>query len=1134
MAIQKHNTYYDPKKPNEGITYYDENGNHKEVLTRNDLNAISSISSINDKVTALSAKTVTQIKSTDTVTATPHTATDGTIYYELEAAPEVSDTVIYGINGISSTHEGTVWTIGLSSDFLSANALNSLSGNWQDTYNSVKSNSSNWNEVSSKVNSADFIPVKNDVEALKENSAHYPVESSNDFISVNSADHKFTLTFNSGNLATEPWVEEQLKNFGGFTTANADVSGYPIVVNPSTKIIYLVKNSAVTGKDQYSEWIYGTDSEWICIGDTSIDLSPLYELSANFNLHNEDEIRHITSLERTNWNEVSSKLDKSAFNSWSAQTENWDITEYSGGFGIDVSNHTITLTENYLSANALDNLSGKWEAASDALNASADYWNTIDQKLDQTAFETYTATADVTPYSGKNGIAVENHEIWVSADYLSASNQYLSANALENLSGRWESSYSAYSNSSNYWNETYNNVTNSSIIWNSATTIVNNSAEYWNRTYSSFIVFSAETNVDLTEVEEQLKDLYENVMITKGLEYDENGKISAYMGSAFLGQEYFPGEGIDITNNIISVSGKYAQSGWVEDNFQKKGDYLSANSLNNLSGNWESTYKTVSTNSATWEKVKDLHNVELSSTDNSIGISATTAEDGTVNYNLSVDEVAIPDIIGENGVSARFDEEKGYVVGLEEQTYCYGEAQTNTTTIASLNEVIGNFVNVSTVGNKIGITSNTITLEKGLYHIDIQINVNINSVIGSYYDVELVNNLSNGALSKVIDGSYLHTETLDLSFDVKLLNNSNTLTLTLKGLPAGNEYYVKNLQIHEIVTIDGVLEATGGSLTLPVNVGTGNNVSQTSAIGAIGNNCSAGTKSFAFSYKGATASNNSFAVNDDNVADNNSFAWGWANTADNYSIAGGNATSADEHSFALGNAVYTKYWTLGVGRGLEFSGDSNSNTGIGALVAGGWNKTTSNAIFVLGNGTGNDSYRRDAVVVDRSGNTKIYGSLTVDVSSGNNVLAVASAATLFGASRQTSAHYGVDNTAIGTTWVGVGGNGMHQGFIKYTDGGDVGALDTTSTIQINIKPENAGYNGEMTLTNVNGSTTAQSKVVNVPTASYSNMSSFDNTNGPNYMLRKTASGFDIGAAVINVTSLPSTTEANAYYFVYDV
>jgi len=197
----------------------------------------------------------------------------------------------------------------------------------------------------------------------------------------------------------------------------------------------------------------------------------------------------------------------------------------------------------------------------------------------------------------------------------------------------------------------------------------------------------------------------------------------------------------------------------------------------------------------------------------------------------------------------------------------------------------------------------------------------------------------------------------------------------------------------------------GASLTLPVNVGTGNDVTQTSAIGAIGNNCSAGTKSFALSYKGATAYSNSFVVNDDNVAGNNSFAWGWGSKATNYSLAGGNNTSADAHSFilaegtsnnnsfaktyslSLGNGVYSDYysiafgnavtancWTYAFGRGLNFSG-SSASTGIGALVAGGWNKTTSNAIFVLGNGTGDNSLS-DALVVYRNGAIKAGSDTT--------------------------------------------------------------------------------------------------------------------------------------------------------------
>ena len=93
----------------------------------------------------------------------------------------------------------------------------------------------------------------------------------------------------------------------------------------------------------------------------------------------------------------------------------------------------------------------------------------------------------------------------------------------------------------------------------------------------------------------------------------------------------------------------------------------------------------------------------------------------------------------------------------------------------------------------------------------------------------------------------------------------------------------------------------------------------------------------------------------------------------------------------------------------------------------------------------------DSSFLPTSGGTEL-GSVQFSVASGKNILAVASAATLIGASRQTSAHYGVDNTALGTTWVGVGGDGMHQGFIKYTDGGNVGALDSNSTIQLNLKP----------------------------------------------------------------------------------
>lgn len=156
------------------------------------------------------------------------------------------------------------------------------------------------------------------------------------------------------------------------------------------------------------------------------------------------------------------------------------------------------------------------------------------------------------------------------------------------------------------------------------------------------------------------------------------------------------------------------------------------------------------------------------------------------------------------------------------------------------------------------------------------------------------------------------------------------------------------------------------------------------------------------------------------------------------------------------------------------------------------------------------------------------GTVSGDVivkSTGKNLLAVNTTATLMGQSRVANL---TDTTAIGTNWLGV--NSLGGGFLKNVQGGNVGDLNGTSSIQINFASDGANSYGNITVNSQDN----VSKVVHIPTASYNSMSSFDNTNGPNYMLRKTASGFDIGAAVINVTSLPQQIEANAYYFVYDV
>lgn len=263
------------------------------------------------------------------------------------------------------------------------------------------------------------------------------------------------------------------------------------------------------------------------------------------------------------------------------------------------------------------------------------------------------------------------------------------------------------------------------------------------------------------------------------------------------------------------------------------------------------------------------------------------------------------------------------------------------------------------------------------------------------------------------------------------------------------------------------------------------------------------------------------------TAENYAFAAGHANSAIDNSVAFCRNTSAKFYSFGFGHLNHVENYSYAFGRDLHYEGQWANGSQYGAFVIGGWNATTSYAttadapVFIIGNGE--NGRRSDGFIVYRDGDVTAAGKI-----SANGMFAVSTDATLFGQSR--IANVG-DTTALGTNWMGVTNDG--QGFLKSISGNNVGSLNGTS-IQINYKPNNA-Y-GEITVKNSNAGTDGDSKIVHVPTASYNNMSvsSQDGlTTGPNYFVVKTASGFDIGAAVINVTSMPQSPQPNTYYFIYD-
>ena len=170
-------------------------------------------------------------------------------------------------------------------------------------------------------------------------------------------------TIDASAFATQTYVQEQIANIGSYTTANGTGQDlHPDVQDPSTKTIYLVKDTTAAGNDKWKEWIVtGTETTgWELIGDTSMSLN---------------------GYATETWvgdNYVSK-----------TSTAGWDVTEYLGTNGIGITNHEVSITANYLSANALDAItaaSGNWNSAAQAVETSSTTWNSVTAKQDTLRF----------------------------------------------------------------------------------------------------------------------------------------------------------------------------------------------------------------------------------------------------------------------------------------------------------------------------------------------------------------------------------------------------------------------------------------------------------------------------------------------------------------------------------------------------------------------------------------------------------------------------------------------------------------------------------------------------------------------------------------------------------------------------
>lgn len=247
---------------------------------------------------------------------------------------------------------GYEWATGNSASLTSiSSTVSSNSGKWSDGSTWAETNSGNITSVSSTVNT---------------NSAYW----SSGYSGLQ------WITATSSTLATK----EDIAKLGFITASPAGADSHPDVGDPFTQMIYLVKDTSVTGSDKYNEWIYssaGSTTAWEKIGDTSIDLTP-YQLK-------------LSAGDGININQSTNVISVTG-----------EITPYSGGNGIQIQDHVISISANYLSANALDTLSGNWENTYTAVNTNSANWN-----------DSYNwATANSGNITAVSGAVTSNSSTW--------------------------------------------------------------------------------------------------------------------------------------------------------------------------------------------------------------------------------------------------------------------------------------------------------------------------------------------------------------------------------------------------------------------------------------------------------------------------------------------------------------------------------------------------------------------------------------------------------------------------------------------------------------------------------------------------------------------------------------------------
>ena len=776
MAVQKHNTYYDNE-----LYYYDENGVRKPLQVGKNYSAGSGIKIENDVIsvsgkyvasasTALDGKRLVLVNNEWTELIIPSGSDWSQTIQEASAYAYSAATAWTDSQGYLTAHQiipSAKWEN--ASDIVETN-----SAKWNEGYNTLSSNSGNW------VKKEELFSVSSTLNTNKLDISSF--DEYKDLVNEELEKKQDKAAMSA--YAFSSWVDENYQKKGNYLSANAldlisDTSGKWNEVSSK-----LDENDFTAWSANYDEYVKSIENDVDNLKSNSSNWDSVYN-NVNTNSAKWDAASDEVTSHSANWNNVyetvktnSGELKTtSSFLSgsidvvsaefkkvvYTSATENWDVTPYSAGKNINITNHTIsgkdwTDTIEEASANAVTTVENKFNGENGTI----------------TAYGTSSFAND--KYTAGDGLALNDHQFYVSGKYITSAGDSLSGKMLVLKDNEWiempEFGGFATANSGEGHPDVQNPSTK--LIY-----LVKNSSITGNDKYSEWIYTSAEQ----TTAWECIGDTSLN--------------LTPYLTKTSADTLYQPkGDYVTSSTSIISANEIY---GLTNDGDTIKWKKIEASDTTYIAGK-----NIVISGNDNEISVSGLYNTTLTSTNDSVGISSTTDDNGNIQYDLGVTN---PGISGVSGVSAYYDEnEDKYIVGLEYNEIGFAKYSTNPNVFSTSAIVTGYNEDLNVNPTKISLSNDKILLKNGFYHIDIQTNFTISNEDNNYYDVIVKSIPAAATITQMIDASYSHNETVDLSFDIKIADDDTPLEISVENFKSNETFSITNLNIHEIISMPSQIE----------------------------------------------------------------------------------------------------------------------------------------------------------------------------------------------------------------------------------------------------------------------------------------------------------------------------------------